>query len=229
MKTLAIVALLTLAIPAVFGVGTAQAQATVTVDAATLVNGYMNVYELPVNGGGFVFGSGWGIADLTAVFAGNDVTLGPNTIGDPNEFWYQCVGGVLPPNCGGPGAPGNKIMEANLYAEDAGSLAGQTVTFNGVVLSNTLTAAHTAVAFVKDYAPDFSSFNQATVALAPGPFSVSLATVNDPSRHIQWGFQMVGENVWVTDVAPFGTVIIGPEGTIATEPTSWGRMKALYN
>ena len=28
----------------------------------------MNVFELPANGGGFVFGSAWGIADLVASF-----------------------------------------------------------------------------------------------------------------------------------------------------------------
>ncbi len=172
----------------------------------------------------------WGFADLTAVYSGSNLTLGPNTIGDPNEYWYQCVGAAVPPNCGGPGAPGNKIMEANSYAEvNDGSLAGQTVTFNGVVLANSLTSAHTVVAFVKDYAPDFSSFVQSTVSLtSPGPFSVSLATINDPARHVQWGFQTVGVNVWVTDLAPFGTITIGPEGAVATQPSTWGHVKSLY-
>ena len=128
------------------GVGTAAADATYTVDAAALTNGYMNVLDL---GGNFQWGSGWGIADLTAVFSGNDVTLGPNCIDDPNEYWY------LP--SGGPGSVGQHIMEANLYAQvDDGSLAGQNVTFQGFVLSNTLTPAHVAVAFVKDFAADWS-------------------------------------------------------------------------
>lgn len=183
----------------------------VTVDPAMITNGYMNVFELPSNGGGFVFGAPWGLADLTAVFSGNDLTLGPNTIGDPNEFWYQCVSPTVPPNCGEPGAPGNKIMEANAYFEDTGNLNGQTIIFKGVVLSNTLTAAHTVVAFVKDYASDYGSFNQSTVALpASGPFKVSLATINDPGRHVQFGFQMTGVNVWVTDVGPYGSVTVGP-------------------
>ena len=213
MKTVAIAAVLTLLIPVAMGAGIADAQTTVTVDPATINLGYMNVYELPVNGGGFVFGSGWGLADLTAVFAGNDLTLGPNTIGDPDPFWY--IGG------GGPGAPGNKIMEANTYAEVTGALAGQTVTFTGMVLANSLTSAHTVVAFVKDYAPDYSSFVQSTVALsALGPFSVSLATINDPGRHVQWGFQMVGVNVWITDVGPFGSMTVGPDPATPTEATT---------
>jgi len=217
--------LITLAL-ASFGAVDAQAQTDVTVDPAAISLGFMNVFDL---GGTFLWGSGWGIADLTAVYSGSILTLGPNTIGDPNEYWYQCVGGTMPPNCGGPGAPGNKIMEANLYAQVDGPLAGQTVTFTGEVLSTTLTSAHTVKAFIKDFAPDFSSFVESSVVLsAAGPFSVSLATINDPGRHVQWGFQTTGVNVWVTDLAPFGTMVIGPEGTVASETMSWGTIKALY-
>lgn len=199
----------------------AHAAVVETVNPATLTNGYMNVFELPVNGGGFVFGSSWGVGDLTATWAGSNVTLGPNCIGDPNPFWY--IGG------GAPGNPGNKIMEANLYAEPAGSMPGVTLTFVGNVLSNTLTSAHTAIAFVKDFAPDFSSFAASTVVLPPsGTFSVSLATVNDPARHVQWGFQMIGPDVWVTDLAPFGSVTIAPDQATAGRATTWGRVKNLY-
>lgn len=191
----------------VLGVATrVEADTTVTVDPGANWLGFMNVFELPENGGGFVFGSGWGTADLVATFSGSVLTLAPNTIGDPNEFWYQCVGGATPPNCGGPGAPGNKIMEANMYVEETGPLSGMTVTFRGEVLSNTLTQAHNAVAFIKDFAPDYSSNVTVTVPLTPGPFSVSLATINDPARHVQYGFATTGVNVWVTDVEPFGSV-----------------------
>jgi hypothetical protein len=71
--------------------------------------GFMNVLELPANGGGFVFGSPWGVGDLVAEFDDPNakLTLSPNTINDPDPFWYQ--GG------GGPGAPGNKVMDANLF------------------------------------------------------------------------------------------------------------------
>src|SRR5438046_1883762 len=50
--------------------------------------GFMNVSEIPQNGGAYVFGSGWGTADLRATFAGSVLTLSGNTIGDPNPFWY---------------------------------------------------------------------------------------------------------------------------------------------
>lgn len=232
MRTLASATILALLI-SVAGLGlspiTAQADVTVTVDPGAINLGYMNVFNLPSAGGAFQFGSVWGLPDLTAVYAGSNLTLGPNTIGDPNEYWYQCVGTAVPPNCGGPGAPGNKIMEANCYAQVDGPLAGQTVTFNGEVLANSLTAAHVCIAFVKDFAPDFSSFNVSSVVLpAGGPFSVSLATINDPARHVQWGFQMTGVNVWVTDVAPFGSVTVGPEQAVPAEAATWGSVKKLY-
>lgn len=172
--------------------------ATVGVDPGAPWLGYMNVFELPGNGGGYVFGSTWGTADLRATFAGPVLTLSPNTIGDPNPFWY--IGG------GGPGAAGNKIMDASMYQEVTGPLAGQTVMFTANVLLNSLTPAHTSVAFIKDFAPDYSSFNQVTVPLTPGVFSISMLTDPNPARHVQFGFETIGVNVWVTDVGPYGWV-----------------------
>lgn len=203
------------------GVGVARADVMVTVDPAAINLGFMNVFNLPSDGGAYQFGSPWGTADLTAVYSGSDLTLGPNCVGDPDPYWY--IGG------GGPGAPGNKIMEANMYAEPAGSLPGVTVTFTGNVLTNTLTSAHVAYAFIKDFAPDFSSFNVTQVPLpTSGSFTISLATINDPARHVQWGFQMVGVNVWITDLAPFGSVTIGPVEPTPVESATWSAVKSLY-
>lgn len=189
----------TLAAVLLLGVSASPA-ATVTVDPGAAWLGYMNVFNLPSAGGTFQFGSSWGNPDLRATFSGGVLTFAPNTINDPAEYWY--IGG------GAPGAAGNKIMEANFYQEFTGSLAGQTLTFTGIVQENTLTGAHTAVAFIKDFAPDYSSSVTTIVPLTPGVFSVTLDTLNDPARHVQFGFQMSGVNVWATDVAPFGSVQI---------------------
>lgn len=183
--------------------GVAAADVTVGVDDSTAPwLAYMNVFELPSNGGGFVFGSPWGIADLNASFddGAGTLTMSPNTIGDPDPFWY--IGG------GGPGAAGNKIMEANLYQELTGSINGENVIFEGFVQSNTFTSAHEATLFIRDFAPDYSSVVETTAPLNAGAFSLSLATINDPARHVQWGLQVKGVNVWVTDVAPFGNAVI---------------------
>ena len=114
-----------------------------------------------------------------------------------------------PMNPGGPGQRGNKTMEANLYVElTDDALAGQTFTFEGNIVSNTFTAAHEAFIFIRDFAPDYSAFNETIIPATPGPFSIDLLTDPGLGRHIQYGFQTVGENVWVTDTAPFGSVVI---------------------
>ena len=186
---------------------------TVTVNPTTLTSGFMNVFELPVNGGGYVFGSGWGPADLVSSFAGNTLTLRPNQIGDPNPFWY--IGG------GGPGQAGNKIMDASLYNETTGVNVGVTFMFTGNVLANTLNGAinpynsttYSSVAFIKDFVADFSSFTSTTVALTPGVFNLSLVTSADPTHHIQYGFETIGSDIWATDTALNGgafTAVIAP-------------------
>ncbi len=171
-------------------------------DSSAAWLGFMNVYELPANGGGFAFGSGWGVADLTANFddgAGN-VTMLPNSVGDPSPYWYQ--GG------GGPGALGNKFMEANLYQESIGGLAGTSVTFSGNVESFSFTGAHQASVFIRDFAGDFSSSVDVFADIdAAGNFSISLDTIDDATRVVQWGIRVEGENVWATDLAPFGSVV----------------------
>jgi MYXO-CTERM domain-containing protein len=190
--------------------------ATITVNPADNWIGFMNVSETPQHGGGYVFGSSWGTTDLTAVFNGPVLTLGPNTINDPDPFWYT--------PSGGPGSVGNKIMDANMYVETTGVYTGQTVTFQGNVLSNSLVGhvdangnGWTSVAFIKDFAPDYSSSVSVTAPLTPGGFSISLPTVNDPARHIQYGFETIGPDVWITDVGPYGNIQVTgvPEPTMA--------------
>jgi hypothetical protein len=173
-----------------------EAQTIVGVDPASPWQGFMNVFELPSNGGAYVFGSTWGTADLGANFSGATLTLTPNTIGDPASFWYS--------PSGGPGAVGNKTMDASMYVEKTGVFVGVTLSFTGNVLQNTLVSPYTSVAFIKDFASDYSSFNTITAPLVNGVFNISLATVNDPSRHVQYGFETIGPDVWATDVGPYG-------------------------
>lgn len=181
----------------------------ITVDPSAPWQGFMNVFETPQHGGGFVFSSSWGTADLVATFSGNVLTLAPNTVNDTSSFWYSPAGG--------PGSVGNKTMDANMYVEQTGTLAGQSVTFAGNVLSNTLVGSTnqlgngwTSVAFIKDFAPDFSSSVSVTAPLVNGQFSINLNTINDPARHVQYGFETIGPDVWSTDVGPFGSIQIAP-------------------
>jgi hypothetical protein len=181
--------------------------------------GFMNVFELPVNGGNYVFGSSWGTTDLTANFTPGVLTLGPNSVGDPSAFWYTPAGG--------PGSTGNKITDANLYQESTGVYTGQTIHFSGTVLTNTMVSPYTEVAFIKDFAPDYSSSVASTIALTPGPFSISLDTINDPARHIQFGFTVNGPDVWITDRDPIGTVTLAvPSAGVAGDYNGNGTVDA---
>lgn len=193
--------------------------ATFTIDPAAPWQAFMNVSELPSNGGAYVFGSGWGVADASASFAGNVLTLGAAPIGTSDSFWY--VGGV-----GEPGAVGNKSMDAVVFFQDD-SLTGQSVTFEGTVLSNSFVAGRTVFAFIRDFAPDYSSFEASTVALTPGDFSITLNTIADPARHVQIGFNMVGANVWTTDVAAAGFATVTALAAPIPEPSSFALIGAL--
>lgn len=195
---------------ALFGAAVpSNADIMIGVDPGAPWIGYMNVFELPSNGGAYVFGQSWGTADLVATFSGPTLTLAPNTINDPSSFWYT--------PSGGPGAVGNKIMDANMYVEQTGPLSGQNVTFTGLVLANTLVSPYTSVAFIKDFAPDYSSSVSVTVPLTPGVFSISLVTDGTAGRHVQYGFETIGPDVWITDVGPDGSVQI----TAVPEPATW--------
>jgi hypothetical protein len=105
-----------------------------------------------------------------------------------------------------------------MYVETTGVYSGQTLTFTGTVLSSTLLGSQdangngwTSVAFIKDFAPDFSSFNVITAPLVNGDFSISLALDPDPARHVQFGFETIGPNAWITDAGAYGSIQVIPE------------------
>jgi hypothetical protein len=194
---------------ALFGTTSRAIAATVTIDPSANWLGFMNVYELPSNGGARVYGEPWGLPALTATFSGPVLSLSAATVGDPNSFWYT--------PSGGPGAPGNKNMFASAYVEtNGGVLGGQSVTFTGQVVSNSLVAPYAVKAFIKDFAPDYSSNTFQEVPVVNGVFSVTHVTAGDPARHVQYGFETIGPNVWPTDGASKGFLQV----QAIPEPTS---------
>ena len=183
-----------------------------TVDGETMTNGYMNVFAPPSAGGGYLSGSGWAVKDLRAQFTGStSVTLAPCYVADSGNYWYT--------PSGQPGATGNKIMEANVYGQADGTYAGQSVKFSGTVPSYTLqggTSGWSVKAFIRDFTADYSSYNEQAVPIsATGSFSVRLNAVNDPTRHVQWGLQMKGPDVWITELASKGNVVVSALPTAA--------------
>jgi len=175
----------------------------VKVDPAAAWQGYVNVFELD---GAYVEGYAQPVTtELRAAFTPGGLVLSPFTI-DPvpdglnDPYWYQ------------PDQSGNKKIDANLYVQPKdGTLSGQTVNFSGSVAANSLTSAHSTIAFIKEYAADFSSSTVSSVVLAPGAFSISLAISNDISKHVQYGFQTIGANVFPANAGPFGSVLVNSD------------------
>ena len=203
---------------ALLGTTTASADVSLHVDPGANWIGFMNVYNTPANGGAYVFGSSWGFNDLTAVFnptgsTAANLTLGPNSVNDPSAFWYT--------PSGGPGSTGNKITDANMYVENnTYANTAQTVTFSGLVTSNTFTSNYTTVAFIREFDQNYNVVASKTTpdpfiddnsTLLPGAFSLSLNLVQAPTGvtyHVQYGFDTKGPDVWVTDRAPIGTLTV---------------------
>jgi hypothetical protein len=194
---------------------TVSTEVNVTVDPTKLWNGYINVYETPANGGGYLWGSGWGTAELRASFCGSKLTLSPNSINDPAEYWYVTTNSP---------SVGNKTMSANFFVEPAGSLPGQLITFSGTVQVDSLVSAlnpagqgWTVVAFIKDFTPNYGGFIEATAPLVNGAFSIQLQTSYDPANHVQYGFTVTGPCVWPTDpaLASYGSVQIATSSPVS--------------
>ncbi|PIX08213.1 MAG: hypothetical protein COZ75_13170, partial [Flavobacteriaceae bacterium CG_4_8_14_3_um_filter_34_10] len=141
------ITLLSLLFASAFMVG----QNTVTIDGSATFLGFANVFETPANGGGFVFGSPWGVPDIKSVVdvSGNTVTLFPNfnTYGDnpTDPFWVNQTTGE-----------GNKVFEGNTFNENNSNLLGQELTFSADVQSFTLSSEYVVKAFIKVFNADFS-------------------------------------------------------------------------
>ncbi|MCC6426800.1 MAG: hypothetical protein IT435_08250 [Phycisphaerales bacterium] len=186
----------------------ALAEQNVTVDPGQTWLGFMNVFELPSNGGGYVFGSPWGTGDLAASFAGDGLTLSPNTnTYNPNDpFWVQ------------PNGEGNKWMNANMYVEQ-GNWDGETVNFRGHTLVNSFVDGYTSLAFIKvlDPSQGWATIASTTIPLFAGQdFELSMNVPTIPGVVTQYGFETNGANANPVGVDRLGhvevTAIPGPAG-----------------
>lgn len=181
---------------------TSQSQTTVQVDSTKPWGGFMNVYN-NVGGtqGGYMFGSGWGIGALTAYFVGTNylgVIPNTNTWNPADPYWVNT--NTIPYS-------GAKWMEANFYVDVGTSLAGQTVTFIGDTLTNTLVSPYTSLAFIKEFAPGYSFVGMTTEPLVPGA-SFSVVRTIGGGNICQYGIITTGPDADPATVASLGTVAI---------------------
>ena len=178
-------------------------EVVVEVDASASFTGFANVFETPANGGGFAFGSPWGVADIKSVIdtAGNSVNLFPNfnTYADnPDDpFWVDQTTGL-----------GNKVFEGNTFVEDA-SLVGKTVTFEGEVESYTLSPDYETRVYIKVFNSDFSELKEVSEPLTQaGTFSITFDNPEAADAVVQYGFSVTGINANPADEAALGNVVI---------------------
>lgn len=181
-------------------------QNTVTVDGSADYLGFANVFETPANGGGYVFGSPWAIADIKSVIdAGeNTVTLFPNfnTYGDnpTDPFWVDQGTGL-----------GNKVFEGNTFVENNTNLIGQELTFQGNVETFTLSNEYEVKAFIKVFNADFSVLKEESVVLTgTGNFSVTYTDLEPQDTTLQYGFSVTGLNANPANEGALGNVVVGP-------------------
>lgn len=186
-----------LTVVALFGFISAYATEVYT-DPAKSWGGYMNVFDL---GNGYLWGSGWGAADLRAGFTADLLTLRPCTnVSNPSDaYWVN------------PDGSGAKKMSAN-YFVDTTSLVGSNVTFCGNVVDYTLTTNYTCQAFIKVFNASYSSVLQevyAPITNGNRYFSINLNATAAGAAHVQYGFVTYGLNApWTNSPDSTGLVSI---------------------
>lgn len=198
-----------------------NAQALVSVDPSQAWVGYMNVFQLPANGGGYLFGYVSGTAALQAVMGTNSLTLSPCTnVWETTDTSYVQADGQTPA----------VMMDANFYVQND-NLANTNVVFIGTCLSNSLTAhpepltgvSYTSVAFIKIFDGSYSLLGEASSNLVAGQsFSINLDTTG--ATHVQYGFETMGPDANPTNTS-LGDVVVavaGQSATVTVDPSqSW--------
>ncbi|MGO9479532.1 MAG: immunoglobulin domain-containing protein [Limisphaerales bacterium] len=182
------------------GVVQGNSQVSLLVDPTQNWIGYVNVFDLPSNGGGYEFGSPWGIGALTAYYdvasaPYNTVTLIANTnnYNPTDPYWVN------------PDGSGNKTVDASYYVQND-TLAGQTLTFSGNCLNNSFMSPYTSTVFIKEFSQSYSLLKSAVATAVSGqPFSISLAT--DAGTHIQYGFETIGPDAKPATVYSLGDAV----------------------
>ena len=184
--------------------------------------GYVNVFDMPQDGGGYLFGSPWGLGDLksTADAATNTLTLQPNfnTYADnpTDPYWVNQTT-----------LEGNKIIEASTYVEAGPALNDNDLTFYGDVLSYTLDTSYQVFFFIKAL-DSLNGYQDAlggskitplpSVGAGGNPsFSVTATAAEIPAGLIvQYGFTVRGRNGNPLNEQALGSVVLGVQSNVST-------------
>ena len=183
-----------------FGIVTSNAQTQLLLDPTQNWIGFVNVFNLPSNGGGYQFGSSWAPAALTVYYDQptqpyNNLTIiaNTNTYAPGNPYWTN------------PDGSGNETVDASYYVQND-SLEGQNLVFSGNCINNTFAAPYTSTVFIKEFDVNYNVINSAvTTAVSGQPFSISLQTGS--GSHIQYGFETIGPDANPATVYNLGDAV----------------------
>ncbi|GGB80579.1 hypothetical protein GCM10007424_20850 [Flavobacterium suaedae] len=172
---------------------------TVTVDATSELVAYANWFEL--DGTTYVDGSPWALEDLKTVVdtENNVLVLYPNfsAYGDGSDpYWAN-------------GETGAKVFEGNTYVEN-NALLGETITFTGSAITNTLAEGYEAVAFIKILSADYQLLQYLTAPLVTGEnFSLTSETGSIAGAAIlQYGYSVTGVNANPDQEEALGNAVV---------------------
>jgi hypothetical protein len=205
-------------------------QNNISADASDNWIAFMNVSDLPADGGAYQFGSFWAVTDAktTLDVASNTITLQPNfnTYADNPTDPYWVNQSTL---------AGNKQMEASTFVEPGPTFNGSDLTFSGSVISHDLDSGYTAQFFVKalDSLAGYSdALAGAYITDLPmsGVFTVTVPAAELPSGLlIQYGFVITGPNANPADEAALGSVVIGAPDASISEANPFGSLSTYPN
>jgi len=178
-------------------------------------NGYINVW----NGGNLISSPpesgdagtspganfGFGVTPTSLLRATMNVTNDIVTL-RPNTYLYDGATNSMDPNYINPDGTAAAYIEQDYFIGND-SLAGQTVTFAGYCVSNSLDSAYTARAWIKDGSPSWNIERRYDTNLVAGqPFVLTVPTI--PGDHVQYGFGLWGPANSSTNPITQGAVVV---------------------
>jgi len=125
------------------------------------------------------------------------------------------------------------LIESNLFQEEVlpGGVTG-TWTFTFDAKHGDLAGASTALAFIKilnpaDWSTTMYSLDMTDISADWGTYSIDVTVDGLDGMYLQFGFSSTAANYEPCGMY-YDNVHFAPEGTVATEATSFGGMKSLY-
>jgi len=180
-------------------------------------NGYVNVWNganlissRPPSGAAGTTprsSAGFGVSPTTSLRANIDLATDTITL-QPNTSVYDNATNTMDPNyINGDGTPAAYLEQDYFISNDA--LTGDKLVFAGYCVSNSLDAAYTATAWIKDGSSDWSAeYRYDTNLVAGQPFVLTLPTPAPAGDHIQYGFAIWGPDNSSTNPITHGAAVI---------------------